>query len=230
LNDEVFTCLLSHKCSLLTHKLGARLAANLEKDFVRLLIDPFNYGDDFSIAMQAVPFDALLFLLTPEGLHSQACQAELSTARRRAVPIFNALLEGEMPEELKESLSWDLRGLDDETLDQQVPALADAMRSRVFIHKLVQLLIAENPWDVTMEAAQNIFNAGSHTILAEYAALLAKRYLLVHDPNTRYWLALSLGKAGTEEAAQLLGELPAEDHPYALEGIRQALDMIGRVK
>lgn len=233
MRNEPLTCLLSHKCNELVcgkgvTSLGTRLATALSQDNITLLIDPFRYGEDFTIRMQSVDFDALLFLITPESWKSEPCRIELETAQHRGVPIFTALLEGDIPAELSHRLSWKLQGLDDEAFAGQAHALAYAIRTRVLIRREIQLLTEENPPDVTQAAAENVAEADDRTVLAEFAGELALRYRKITDPTTRFWIALALGKACTPEAKELLRALPSKDHPLPLEGIRQALEILAQ--
>jgi hypothetical protein len=191
-----------------------------------LLIDPFRYGEDFTIRMQSLDFDALLFLITPESWKSVPCRIELETAQRRGVPIFTALLEGDIPEELSHRLSWKLQDLDDEAFAKQAHTLACAIRTRVLTHKQIQLLTEKNPPDITRAAAQNVADADDRTVVAEFVSELAQRFRQISDPTTCFWIALALGNACTPEAEKLLLALPSKDHPLPLEGIQQALEMI----
>ena len=100
------------------------------------------------------------------------------------------------------------------------------MRTRVSVHREVQLLSETNPPDITQAAARNIADSEYRTVVAEFARELAKKYRRIADPTTCFFIALALGNACTPEAAKLLRELPEKDHPLPAEGIKQALEMI----
>ncbi len=223
--DEARFSLLSHKCSCESHQLGQRLASALKPYDIELLIDPFSPGDDIVRSMETFEFDSFIFLLSPASWSSTQCRVELETARRRGVPFFVIHLEGDVPAELRERIYWKPPE-DDEEFAAQVHQLAIAICARVSFHRRVRKLSAENSPDTTQKAAQEIYDEEDRTLIAEYSRELAKRYELVRDSTTRYWMALALGKAGTPEAAALLRILPSEDHPLPIEGIRQALEMI----
>jgi hypothetical protein len=226
--DESYVCLLSHKCNDRTHGFCDRLISALASYNIRLLKDPFRVGDECSTRMKTFDFDALIFLSSPESWASKPCQLELKTARHRAVPIFTALLEGDVPKALRRRIYWKPYALTDEEFGPEVHSFANAISTRVSLHKNVQLITQDNPPDVTRQAALNITEEGDRTVIAEFVRELASRYCKVADPNTRFWIALAIGKAGTCEAAKLLRKLPTKDHPYPLEGIRQALEMIAQ--
>jgi hypothetical protein len=142
------------------------------------------------------------------------------------VPIFTALLEGEIPKAFSRRLSWKLEDLDGKGFAEQVHGLADAMRIRVSVNREVQLLSDTNPPDITQNAARNVADSKYRTVVAEFARELAKRYRGITDPTTCFFMALALGNACTPEAAKLLRGLPEKDHPLPGEGIQQALEMI----
>src|SRR5438128_1936294 len=161
MGDDSIVCLLSHKCSgqICGREVGSlsrRLAESLAHYMITLLIDPFRYADDFAVRMMSVEFEALLLLISPASLKSKPVQVELRTARRRGVPIFTALLEGEMPGNFNRRLSWNLKDLNDEEFADQVRLLADSMWMRVKAYREIQLLNETNPPDVTRDAAQNL--------------------------------------------------------------------------
>lgn len=217
---------MTHKCNAEMHALGRRLAAALDQYDIELLIDRFEVGDNAETRMETFEIEALLFLLSPESWASGPCQLELETARRRGAPVFMAHLNGDVPEEVRQMIRWELYELDGEIPVTQVSKLASAIRARVSLHREVLLLSSDNPPDITQQAAHNIYDAPDRTVVAEYASELAKRYSQVVDPSTRFWIAIALGRAGTVEAAALLRALPTGDHPYPDHGIRQALDMV----
>lgn len=228
---DLIKCLLSHKCAEdlcgnSVHSLGRRLADSLDQHQIELLIDPFRYGEDYAIKMRSLDFDALLLLISPASLKSAAVQVELKTARRIGAPIFTALLEGAIPHQFSRRRSWKLQRLDDATLRNQIPALADAIRIRVTVNKQIKMVVDTNPPDVTQDAAERIYEVVDRSVLAEFARDLAKRYRETNDPTTCYFIALALGKACTPEAAKLLRGLPTKNHPYPIEGVTQALEMI----
>ena len=235
MSDRSLTLFLSHKCDermcgKRVNSLANRLAQSLSRHNITLRIDPFDYGDDVTVGMQSVEFDALLFLMTPESWASKSCRIELDTALRQGTPIFVALLEGDLPDELSHRLSWNVQNLNGEALAEQVDDLARAIRSRVLIRRDIQSLAKANPVDVTREAAENVATSKERAVVAEYAHELAQRYRLLTDPATCFWIALALGNAGTPDAEELLRGLPPKGHPLPSEGIQQALETIAHAK
>jgi hypothetical protein len=231
MDHEPIVCLLSHKCSaeLCGKQIGSlsrRLAESLAHYRITLLVDPFRYADDFNVRMKSVEFDALLLLISPASLRSKPVQMELRTARRRGVPIFTALLEGEIPGNFDHRRSWDLKDMNDEQFADQVGLLADSMWMRVRAYREIQLLNETNPPDITEGAARNLATFDDRSVVSELAGELAKRYRRISDPTTCFFIALALGNACTPEAAKLLRALPEKDHPLPGEGIQQALEMI----
>jgi hypothetical protein len=219
---------MTHKCNDEMHAFGRKLAIALEQYAIELLIDRFEIGDDADTRMKTFDFDALLFLLSPESWASEACQLELATARRRETPIFIAHLSGDVPEELRRVIYWKPCECDGEAFAEEVKNLASAIRAHVSLDKEILLLSGNNPPDITLRAARNVYQASDRAVIAEYADKLAKRYRQVSDPSTRFWIALALGRAGTPEAATLLRALPTDGHPYPFRGIREALEMVAR--
>jgi hypothetical protein len=228
LNTQKIRCLLTHKCNDEMHEFGRKLAMALDQHGIELLIDRFEIGDVADTRMKTFDFDALLFLLSPESWASEACQLELETARRREAPIFIAHLSGDVPEELRRVIYWKPCEYDGQAFAQEIKNLALAIRAHVSLHQEILLLSGNNPPDITLQAARNIYEAPDRAVVAEYAGELAKQYRQVIDPSTRFWIALALGRAGTPEAATFLRALPTDDHPYPVQGIRKALEMVAR--
>jgi hypothetical protein len=224
--EDPAICLFSHKCSEQSHALADRLTAALVRRGVRLLVDPFRYGDDFEVGMKTFEFDALLFLLSPESWDSPACQVELATARRLAAPVFVIHQAGDIPAELKGRYALEPRGPAGRIPEGQIRELAEAIRARAALHKNLQLLDAANPPDLTREVAEWLATDGDRTALAERAPDLVRKYREIRDPTACFHIALALGRAGTLEAAELLRALPPKDHPYPGAGVSQALAMI----
>jgi len=220
------TCLLSHQCSDQAHTLAKILKSALQDANIDLLIDPFRFGDDVQTRIDSFDFDSLLFLSSPESLASRFCQRELSAARRRSIPIFVAVLAGDVPKIMKRRIYWSLPASDSGQFTSDAQNLGKEIRARVSLLRNLRELNTECPADKTRDAAQTIALDIDSSLVAEIVSLLARRYVQMKDPTTRFWLALGLGSAGTAKAAKLLNNLPKEDHPYALEGIRQAQAMI----
>jgi hypothetical protein len=219
-------CLLTHKCNELSHTLGAVIAELLKSSNIALLIDPFRLGDDVQTRERTFQFEALLFFCTPESRASQNCQLEIETARKRRVPIFTALLDGPPPEELRSKINWTPHSAGTTEFLAEIALLATSIKERAFLLRRVNAIQSDAPPDETRDAAQSIAMEMDRTVIAEYASALADRYVQIKDPTTRYWLALSLGRASTPQAEEILRRLPDNDHPYALEGVREALAMI----
>lgn len=220
------TCLFTHKCSDRTHALGCLLKNSVRDEGIELLIDPFRLGDDIETRMDSFEFDALLFLSEPESLASGPCQRELRTARRRSVPIFVVAVGGGSPDGVEKRLYWRLPPADSPEFTAGIEELGQVIRRRVRLTRDLRILHVDRPPDETMSAAQRIALETDRSLIAEVVSTLVRRYKQLQDPTTRYWIALALGSAGTSKAAKLLNKLPKEDHPYALEGIRQAREML----
>jgi hypothetical protein len=221
------TCLFSHKCEApMAHGLGVRVQGLFRQPGIDLLIDPFRVGDQTKTRAQTIDFDSLLFLACPLSLESEYCQLELNAARQRSVPVFSILLDHAVPEILKTTIYWRPSLSDTARFIEEVAQLAVAIRTRAGLARNLRLLGPETPPDVSRESAEAIACRTDRTLVAEAAGELANRYLRVTDPTARFWIAQALGHAGTPEAARLLSSLPRRDHPYALEGIRQAIETI----
>jgi hypothetical protein len=220
------TCLFTHKCSDRAHEVGMLLKTRLLESGIELLIDPFRLGDDIETRIDSFQFDALLFLSSPDSLGSPPCQHELRTARRRSVPVFGVLLAGEMPAEMKKRVYWPPSSTQSPQFEGEVAELGHAIRARVAFLRDLRTLNSDRAPDETLESAQRIALNADRTLVAELSSVLARKYVQLKDPSTRFWIALALGNAGTPKAAKLLNDLPKDDHPYALEGIRQALETV----
>jgi hypothetical protein len=218
-------CLFSHKCNYVAHEIGSRLKAGLHIYGIDLQIDPFNVGDHVETRMQTFDIETLIFLSSPESVASAPCQVELKSAERQGIPIFVIHLEGALPNELRKRSYWKLPPLDSSVFDLGVGELAKSIHSRVAFTRQIRALGADNYFHEMINVARTIATEVDRTILAEFAYQLARKYSDVPDPTTRFWIALALGKADTPQAAKLLDELPKQDHPLALEGIRQAQEM-----
>jgi hypothetical protein len=144
------------------------------------------------------------------------------------VPVLVAQLAGTVPARLKKRIYWSLPRAGSPEFATEIGDLARAIRTRVELRRKLNMLTPDSPPDQTQSAAQEIALEGDRTLVAEDVSLLAQRYLDLGDPTTRFWIAMALGSAGTRKAARLLERLPPQDHPYALEGIRQAKEMIAR--
>jgi len=219
-------CLLSHKCDDHTHRIGQHLRVALSPLVIDLQIDPFDVGDDVNTRMQTFDIEGVIFLSSPESITSVACQLELKSAGRQAIPVFTIHLQGLVPSQLKKRSYWHMPSVDDPAFAAGVEDLARSIHSRVAFNQKIRLLYPENSFHDMLDVARTIATQGERTILAEFACELARRYLKISDPNTRFWIALALGRADTPQAARLLDRLPKQDHPLALEGVRQAREMI----
>jgi len=192
-----------------------------------LLIDPFRLADDVETRIDSFDFDSLIFISSPESLASKFCQRELQVARRKSSPIFVALLSGDVPRKMKKKIYWSIPPSGSLEFVSGVQSLAKRICARVALFRSLRQLNREFPPDKTREAAQTNALDSDTSLVAEVVSLLARRYLQMEDPTTRFWLAQGLGSAGTPKASKLLNHLlPKEDDPYALEGIRQAQAMI----
>src|ERR1035441_5591537 len=220
------TCLFTHKCSDRAHTIGSILKNALADAGIDVLIDPFRLGDDIETRMDSFEFDALLFLSEPESIASGPCQRELRTAKRRSVPVFVGAVGGGRPDGAERRLYWRLPPADSPEFSNGIKELGEAICRRVRLTRDLRLLHGDRPSDETQAAAQRIAVDTDRSLVADVVSELVRRYRQLEDPTTRYWIALALGSAGTSKAVKLLNKLPREDHPYVLEGIRQARDMI----
>jgi hypothetical protein len=193
---------------------------------IALQIDPFNVGDNVFVRMQTFRIEALIFLLSPESITSSPCQAELKSARRQRLPICTIHMLGPVPIQMKKFTYWKIPPLVSQDFVDGIDNLATAIRSRVLFRGQLRMLFPDNTFHELIDVAQGIALKAERTLLAESACELAMKYCKITDPSARYWIALALGKADTPRAARLLGKLPSEDHPFALEGIRQAKGML----
>jgi hypothetical protein len=219
-------CLLSHKCDDRSHGIGQHLRAALRPFGIDLQMDPFDVGDEVDARMQTFDIEALILLSTPESVASEPVRLELESAERQGIPMFTIHLNGTLPSLLKKRSYWHMPSFDDPAFTVGLQDLVRSVQSRVAFNRKIRLLYPENSFHEMLEVARSIAMEAERTILAEFACELARRYVKVNEPNTRYWIALALGKANTAQAARLLDRLPKQDHPLALEGIRQARAMI----
>jgi hypothetical protein len=228
MESPAIICLFSHKCSDGAHELGAAIRDVLRTYSIDLRIDPFRVGDDVQTRMRTFDFDAFVFLSSPDSLASPNVQLELETAKYRAVPLFLVRMEGQVPAELRQRQYWTPPAIGDPAFAASIGDLGAAIRARVSCQRDIQLLHSDAVLYEMQEAAQRIALHADRSVVAEHAATLAQRYPRLSDPTTRYWIAIALGRVGTPQAVELLNGLPKHDHPYALEGVRQALEMAGR--
>jgi hypothetical protein len=223
---DAINCLLSHKCNDRAHCLAERLRVALETFGICLQIDPFHVGDDVDIRIQTFNIEAVVFLSEVASLASEYVQQELESASRQGLPVFTILLEGELPASWKKRSWWRMPPTDDPAFATQAGALAESIRRRVLFNRKIRELNSTNYFIAMSEVAKDIAANEERTILAEFAEELAKRYREVLDPTTRYWIAISLGRADTPEAVRLIEELPPANHPLEVEGIREAREML----
>lgn len=219
-------CLFSYKFGAENYRIAERLQIVLHSFAINLEVDIFPPGVDCNTHMQSLGVEAVIFLCSPESVSSASVQVELSAAQRQGIPVLVIRQSGEVPAHLRGRSYWDLPQLDSPEFHSGAEELAAAIQLRVSFHRTVNLLKPDNSFHETIEAARAIATDFEPTLLAEYACELANRYSRLSDPTTRFWIALSLGKAKTPQAAKLLDKLPLPGHPLESEGIRQAKAML----
>jgi len=223
---DIVSCLLSHKCSAETHELGKRMQNVLSKCKVELLVDSFPQGVDINAGIDSFEIDALLFLFSPKSFKSEYCRRELAIARSRGIPVFTIRLAGDVPKTLMRRVYINLPVLDDAALKQQLDELGESIYVRGNLYRTIAML-PEQPPEISYKDAQKIHDLTERTVLAEFVRQLGAQYRRVSDPNTRFWIATALGKAGTRMAGKILqGLLKEDDHPLAQHGVLQAIETI----
>ncbi len=229
-DDDSLKCFVSHKCGEEAHALMARLSTALSRVQVTLLQDPFEPGHEIVTRIHTVAFHSFVFLSSPESWASNVCQEELSIARTRFIPVLTARLSGDLPNELKDRLYANLRGLTGAALEEALSSLAVIVSVRARLYDKIMTLAPQNNPEETTKAAQSIVDDVDPTLIAESLDHIASFYDPDANPTTRFWLALAVGKAGTCRAKELLKRFSWENHPYPREGIRQANEMLGQLR
>jgi hypothetical protein len=194
---------------------------------VDLLVDPFGPGDDVRARIQALEFHALLFLFSPESWNSVYCRAELAAAQAASVPVFSIRWSGDLPGFLRSRIFVDRAGRTDAEMVDEVCGLAQAIRVRGSIRRLIEKLRFPNMPETVREAAERLADEPDCTALAEFLDCLETTYFADMDPIARGSLAFAAGKTGTKKAKQMLlvWQSP-HDHPYPQDCISKALEWI----
>jgi hypothetical protein len=194
---------------------------------VDLLVDPFGPGVDVSARIQALEFQSLLFLFSPESWKSKYCQAELAAARVAWVPVFSIRWSGELPEPLRNRIFVDRAGRADAEIVDKLHGFAQAIRVRGSIRRLIEKLRFPNMPETVRDAAQRLADEPDRTALTEFLDCLEQTYSAEMDPIARGSLAFAVGKTGAEKANQILCAWRSpQDHPYPQECISQALEWV----
>jgi hypothetical protein len=221
-------CLFTHKCTVDSHEIGARLKTQLRREGIELSIDPFEPGHHTTTRIDTLPFDSVLFLWSPEGETSFFCRREIQTAERRLAPLFVAV-DSEVPmRSFQRRILWVRPRDNSPDFARRVAELAGAIRYRVTFNRELRRLDHSVPVEESRDAAERIAMNFDRTILAENVAALGRLYLQMNDYTGQYWIAIALGSAGTEEAARVLNNLPEPDHTLVLEGLREARETVGQ--
>ena len=228
--EQQVICLLSHKCRE-HHALGEKVAALLGVQNINLQIDPFRQGDHVNTRERTFDLDALLFFSSPASRTSENCLLEVRTAQENGIPVFAALLDGIVPDILKlnERINWIPSSPESPQFRNEVEALGVAIHERIRFRRLMIIFKAGVPPDESGKIAQEIAEGTDRTVLAEHVLDLREKYLNIDDPTAQYWTAVAIGNAGTTQACDVLRgfkSLPATQHPFALEGVREALELI----
>jgi hypothetical protein len=224
--DGTVRCFLSHKCTDEAHSFADQLKAALNGAAVELVFDPFKTGHEIRTRIKTVAFHSFVFLCEPDSWASSMCQEELRVARDRFVPVLTIRLRGPVPDDLKGRLYLDVSDLSGLGLTNALIDLAATVNSRGRLYNTIEALDPQNHPDDTLIAARSLSDDIDPTLIAESLQRIASFYRPETSPRTRFWLALTIGKAGTREASEALEHFSWEDHPYPQEGIRQARQML----
>jgi TIR domain len=219
-------CFLSHKCNDESHALAQQLKTALNAVGLELLFDPFETGHEIRIRIQTVTFQSFIFLFEPDSWASSMCQEELQVSRERFVPVLTIRLRGAVPDDLKTRLYLDVSRLSGPALADALTELATTVNSRGTLYNTIEALNPRNHPNDTLIAAQSLSDDTDPTLIAESLQRIASFYRPETSPSTRFWLALTIGKAGTREASDVLEQFTWEDHAYPQEGIRQAKKLL----
>jgi hypothetical protein len=230
--NNTILCLFSHKCSVQNHAVGLRLMQGLEQAGIELLIDPFLVGDDVQSRIGSLELDAIVFLWS-DPLLAMIALLEFDEGRRRSIPVFVAIREGDPitnlnEANLREANVWTPPSEDTSKFADAVASLGRNIRAQVAARRTVQSLLRSGSAREEREAAQRLAVEFDSYLLAENLSLLTDAYEHLTDPTVRYWIAIAVGRAGTVQATEALSRFPKTDHPYALEGVRQAQEMIAQ--
>lgn len=225
---QQISCLFSHKCHPEYHDLAQFIRPIFESHSVVLLVDPFGPGVGVHARIQALEFQALLFLYSPESWASEYCQAELAAAQAASLPIFSIRWSGELPEALRSRIFVNREDRRDAEMTDELRGLAQAVRVRGSVRLLIEKLRFPNRPETVRAAAERLADEPDCTALAEFLDCLEQVYRLEMDPVARGSLAFAVGKTGTMKGKQMLSAWKStRDHPYPQECISQALEWIG---
>jgi hypothetical protein len=221
-------CLFSHKCNPEYHDFAGFVRPIFESDSVVLLVDPFGPGVGVHARIQALEFQALLFLFSPQSWASEYCQAELAAAKASSVPVFAIRWSGELPEALRTRIFVNREGRRYADMADELRGLAQAIRVRGSVRRLIEKLRFPNRPETVRAAAERLADEPDCTALAEFLDCLERVYSCEMDPIARGSLAFAVGKTGTIKGKQMLSAWKSpRDHPYPQECISQALEWIG---
>jgi hypothetical protein len=221
------SCFLSHKCLPEYHDFAEFIRPIFQVCSVDLLVDPFGPGVDVCARIQTLEFQALLFLFSPESRDSEYCRAELAAAQAAFAPVFCIRWSGDPPNSLRNRVFVDRAGCTNAQLAGDLCALAEAIRVRGSIRRLIERLRFPNLPETVREAAQGLADEPDCTALAELLGCLKATYSADMDPIARGSLAFAVGKTGAGRAEQmLLAWRSPHDHPYPQECISRALEWI----
>lgn len=227
LTDRGVSCLFSHKCESRFHDYGVQISPVFKANSVKLLIDPFGPGENITARIQALEFQALLFLLSPESWDSPYCQAELAAAQSASVPIFMIRWSGVVPDSFRDRIFLDCEGGTDVTMTNSLHRLARAISIRASIRALIQELCFPNTPETVRSAAQRLADEPDCTALTEFLDCIERTYTSDMDPIARGDLALAVGKTRTDKAERILmGWQSSDDLDLPQKLILQALKWV----
>ena len=185
-------------------------------------------GVSVGARIQALEFQALLFLFSAESWASKYCQAELAAALASFVPVFAIRWSGNLADVLGSRICVDRGNRRNAEIADEVRCLAQAIRIRGSIWSLIEMLRFPNGPETARAAAERLADEPDRTALVEFLDGLEQVYSCELDPIARGSLAFAVGKTGTIKGKQMLSAWKSpHDHPYPQECISQALEWIG---
>lgn len=224
-DDAYVSCLLTHKCKPENHKfIDLTLCPIFRAHSVNLQRDPFEPGVEVLARIQALEFQALMFLYSSESWKSKYCREELAAAQKAYIPVFAISQSREVPPALRSRIFLVYQVNAHQKMLSELHDLAQATRVRGSIRALLQRLRFPNTPEIVRHSAQRLADEPDCTALTEFLDCIEWIYTHQMDPIARASLAFAVGKTRTQRAKQiLLGWRSPEDHPYPQECISQAL-------
>ena len=202
--------LFSHSCAPEAHALHEQLATHFASAKLKLLLDPFNVGDDVQLAMRRLEIHGLVFHCTNKSVLSEPVKIELDTAEMLNAPILCLRDSAPIPSQFLNRIFQSINA-QDTAAPKWAPALADAMRSRSRVHWVLCWLrdpgrsvweregginwLLEQPAQILAEFKDSLISLhrGTEedaTISSRLAAVLARTGLRreCHGDLRRWWI------------------------------------------